>query len=109
MSKYIPLFLLLGLPSAALPGQSAAVPADIHALLEKNGCNACHKLDKKLIGPSWIEIAARRYPKKRLTDLVYKPEPANWPGYVPMQPMPLVPRGELNKISAWIVALGTSR
>ena len=108
MKKYFSILLIALGPGAMAPAQSP-VPADIHALLEKNGCNACHKLDKKLIGPSWLDIAARRYPKKKLTQLVYQPEPANWPGYVPMQPMPLAPKSELDKISAWIAALGATK
>lgn len=29
------------------------------ALAEKNGCMACHQLDKKLVGPGFAEVAAK--------------------------------------------------
>jgi cytochrome c len=28
-------------------------------IAEKAGCNACHTVDKKVLGPSWREVAAR--------------------------------------------------
>jgi cytochrome c len=101
-------FLFFACLAFAIPAfsQAAAIPADIASLLEKNGCVTCHKLDKRMIGPSWIDIAAKKHPKKHLVELVYEPAPQNWPGYVPMQPMPQVPKSDLNKISAWIVGLG---
>ncbi len=81
------------------------IPADIKPLLEKNSCNACHALDKKVVGPSWLEIAAKKYPKKRIVDLVKKPEPGNWPGYAPMAAQPTVAKAELDKIATWLSKL----
>jgi|GEM_PF-154664 len=85
--------------------QAQAIPTDVVTLIEKNGCNACHKVDKKMVGPSWNDIAAKKYSKKKLVDLVYKPVPENWPGYVPMQPMPQVPKADAGKIADWIVKI----
>ena len=39
---------------------------------------------RKLVGPIWTDIAAKKYSAKRIAQLGAKPEPANWPGYVPM-------------------------
>ena len=37
-----------------------AAPADAaEALMKKNGCTACHAIDKKIVGPSYIEVAAK--------------------------------------------------
>ncbi len=105
MKKNI-LFAVALCASFALNAQTAAIPADVATLLEKNGCNACHKLDKKMVGPSWKDIAAKKYAKKKLVELVYTPQPENWPGYVPMQPMPQVPKADAGKIADWIVKLG---
>lgn len=33
------------------------------ALAQKNNCLACHTLDKKLVGPAWIDVA-KRYQEK---------------------------------------------
>lgn len=79
---------------------------EIQKLLAKNTCVACHKTDQKVIGPPFKEIAKRNYSNKRIVELIYKPEPENWPDYkVPMAPLPNVPRGEAFKIAAWINSL----
>lgn len=87
-------------PSVAGP----TVPADIQALLDKYGCAACHNMDRKLVGPKWTEIAAKKYSAKRIAQLVTKPEPANWPGYVPMVAQS-VPKGDLEKVAKWLANL----
>lgn len=81
------------------------IPADIKPLLEKHNCITCHALDKRLVGPAWVDVAAKGYNKKRIMALVGKPEPANWPGYPPMAAQPTVPKADLGKIAAWLVAL----
>ncbi|MFT3953194.1 MAG: cytochrome C [Piscinibacter sp.] len=48
----------LGLAVAAF-GASAPAQAAPEASMEKAGCLACHSKDKKLVGPSFKEIAAR--------------------------------------------------
>ena len=83
-----------------------AIPADINALLQKHTCYTCHKADKKLVGPSWKEIAGKKYSAKKFTDLVYKPVAANFPQYTPpMVGLPNVPKGDLAKISTWVATL----
>lgn len=48
----------LGLAVAAL-GASATAQANPEAAMEKAGCLACHAKDKKMVGPSFKEIAAK--------------------------------------------------
>jgi cytochrome c len=39
---------------------AGAVRADAgEDLLKKNGCTACHSIDKKLVGPPYVEVAAK--------------------------------------------------
>ena len=38
---------------------AAAAHADADAILNKAGCMACHAKDKKLVGPSFKDIAAK--------------------------------------------------
>ncbi|MEO0043177.1 MAG: hypothetical protein RL329_2625 [Bacteroidota bacterium] len=85
--------------------QTAAIPSDISALLTKHACVTCHKVDKRAIGPAWSEIASKKYTKKQFAALVKTPVPANWPGYMPMAPLPQVPVKDLNKISDWVKTL----
>lgn len=42
------------LAAAALPAQ-----ADPKAAFDKAGCNACHQIDKKVVGPAVKDIAAK--------------------------------------------------
>ena len=81
------------------------IPDDIKALLEKNGCNACHTVSKKLVGPTWVDIAAKKYSAKKIVALVKKPEPSNWPAYPPMTAQTNVPKKELEKIANWLAAV----
>ena len=79
---------------------------EVKPLLKKNTCSACHKMNVKVVGPSFKDIAKRRYSNERIVELIYSPEPENWPNYAtPMAPMPQVPKEEAMKIAAWINSL----
>lgn len=45
--------------TAALAMLALPVAASTEAAMEKAGCMACHNKDKKLVGPSFKEIAAK--------------------------------------------------
>jgi cytochrome c551/c552 len=50
--------------SAAAPGvagqpAAGATVADATALLNANACLACHAIDKKIVGPGYVDVAAR--------------------------------------------------
>ncbi|MBL7813548.1 MAG: hypothetical protein JNL70_00990 [Saprospiraceae bacterium] len=100
--------------AAAKPAAPKAKPVvkaptfeEVKPLLQKHTCTACHAADKKLIGPAYNEVAKRGYSNDRIVQLIYKPEPKNWPGYATeMAPMPQVPKAEALKIAAWINSLG---
>jgi len=80
--------------------------AAIEPLLVKNTCTACHQVSKRQVGPSFADIAKRNYSNERIVELIYNPEPKNWPEHeTPMAPMPQVPRDEAMKIAAWINSL----
>lgn len=96
--------------SASVWSQQASVkeikiPEDIAKLLQKHACLACHKADSKLIGPAYLDVAKKKYKKEQIVELIYKPNPANWPGYPPMSPMTHVPKEDALKIANWIVSL----
>jgi cytochrome c551/c552 len=79
---------------------------DVHQLLQKNTCLTCHNPTSKLIGPSYAEIAKKKYSVAQIVQLIQKPSPTNWPGYATrMPPMAHVPKGELTKIAEWIKSL----
>jgi cytochrome c len=106
MKKLFALLPLAALLAASSPTTtSPEIPADVQALLEKNGCVACHNMTKKLVGPMWTDIAAKKYSAKRIMELVKKPEPGNWPGYVPMLAQTNIPKADLTKIANWLSKL----
>jgi cytochrome c len=76
-------------------------------LAEKHGCLACHAEDKRLVGPSYKEVAARAYNADQIVALVKQPVPANWPEFqqAPMPPMPQVPEADVRQIADWINGL----
>ena len=79
---------------------------EVEPLLRNNTCVACHQANKRVVGPSYRAIAGRNYNNERIVELIYNPEPKNWPEYAtPMAPMPNVPRDEALKIAAWINSL----
>ncbi len=82
----------------------------VMALLKKHTCLACHAKEKKLIGPSYEDIAKRGYTSKQILDLVYKPNPQNWPDYATeMAPMSHIPAKDVLKIAGWINSLDKSK
>lgn len=54
MRRWIAIIGSAALAAAVLPAQ-----ADPKASFDKAGCNACHQVDKKVVGPSLKDIAAK--------------------------------------------------
>lgn len=94
-------------PKKASPAKpSVPTYAEIEPLLTRNTCLACHQVNKKQVGPAYKDIAKRNYSVDRIVELIYSPEPANWPDYAtPMAPMPQVPKADATKIARWIQSL----
>ena len=85
---------------------AAITDEQVKGLLVKNTCTACHAIDRRQVGPSFVDIAKRKHPSDELVRLIYNPQPQNWPDYAtPMPPMPQVPQEEALKIAAWINSL----
>ncbi|MCA0238914.1 MAG: cytochrome C [Bacteroidetes bacterium] len=101
---FLPLLLLLAAFTPASKPADPEIPADVKPLLEKYGCVACHALNRKLVGPMWTDVGAKKYSAKRIMQLVAKPEPANWPGYPPMAAQK-VPKADLTKIANWLSSM----
>lgn len=87
---------------------AAKVPTfqEIKPLLQKNTCLACHDPEKRVVGPSYKDVAKRKYSIEKIVDLIYNPKPENWPDYAtPMAAMPQVPKADAIKIATWIHSL----
>jgi cytochrome c len=82
------------------------IPEDMKALMTKHTCIACHRVDQRLVGPAYQEVAKKKYTDAQMVELIYNPKPTNWPGYPPMAPMKQVPKEDALKLAKWINSLG---
>lgn len=93
----------------ALAGAAFAIPAQAdEALAKKHNCLACHTVDKKLVGPSYKEIAKKYKGQNvaaQLEQKVKKGGQGVW-GPVPMPPNAAVPDADIKKLVDWILKLG---
>lgn len=74
--------------AAALAVGASAAVANVDEALTKAGCLACHAKDKKILGPSFKDIAAKYKGQDvvaKLTDKVRKGGSGVW-GPIPMSP-----------------------
>lgn len=100
--------LALGL-TALLPAAHAQVNADAaKALAEKNLCLACHKVEEKLVGPSFRDVA-KKYQgvadaQAKLAANIKKGGKGVW-GPAPMPPTAGVSDEDLKTMAAWILSL----
>jgi cytochrome c len=94
--------------ATALVAANAAQADAGEDLLKKNGCTACHAIDKKLVGPPYVEVAAKYKgdagAAAKLADKVKKGGSGVW-GQVPMPPNPQVSDADLKTMIAYILAL----
>jgi len=90
-------------PSSSNISSSVISDKEAMALLTKHTCVACHKDKERAVGPSFVEIAKRKYTVAQMEALIVTPKPENWPDFAtPMAPMGHVPRTDIRKLAAWI-------
>lgn len=93
---------------AVMCGTSLADNAVAEALAKKNNCLTCHAIDKKVIGPSFKEIAAKYKGDKsaegRLVEKLKKGSRGVW-GAMPMPPNPQLKTEDGNALVQWILSL----
>ena len=91
----------------AIVGLIAAAPAFANLeLAQKKNCMACHAVDKKVVGPSYKEVAAKYKGQKdieaKLADKIMKGGVGAW-GQVPMPANPQVSADEAKKLAKWVL------
>ncbi|PTT91874.1 cytochrome C' [Pelomonas sp. HMWF004] len=94
---------------ALIVGLALVAPAAAFAnqeLAQKKNCMACHAVDKKLVGPSFKEVAAK-YAKdkdgaKKLAEKIIKGGGGVW-GPVPMPPNTQVSPAEAETLAKWVL------
>lgn len=95
------LALLLSLAGIATPAA-----ADLALATSKN-CMSCHAVDRKVLGPSFKNIAAKYKDNKAATDLlatkIVKGGAGVW-GPVPMPANTQVSEADAKKLAAWVLS-----
>jgi cytochrome c len=97
--------LFLSLAASSL---LAALPASAdQALATSKNCMACHAVDRKLVGPSYKEVAKKYAGDKAMVDkLALKIQQGGsgvW-GAVPMPANPQVNEADAKKLAAWVLS-----
>ena len=94
-------------PAAAKPGAPLDMAAG-SALMQKDGCAACHAVDKKIVGPAYQDVAAKYKGDKdapaKLAQKVKAGGAGVW-GQVPMPPNAAVPDEDVKALVGWILSL----
>lgn len=89
-------------------GVAGTASADLD-LAKKSGCLACHSVEKKVVGPSWKDVAAKGGDRAALIEKVKKGGKGNWTevtGGVPMPPYsPRVADADIETLVDFILAL----
>lgn len=85
-----------------------AAPAFANAdLAQKKSCLACHAADKKLVGPSYKDVAAKYAGQKdavtKLAEKIQKGGVGAW-GQVPMPANPQVNAEEAKQLATWVLS-----
>lgn len=102
------ILFLLDLSSTAWAKESSAVKA----LVNQNGCMACHTVDQKLVGPSFKQVADRYRGKKGSLDMLAKKIIAGGNGHwndltggMVMPSHPDLSSKEAKEIAAWVLSI----
>ncbi len=84
---------------------------DVNALLQQNGCMACHSVTDKLVGPSFKQVAERYRGKKGATGMlakkIVKGGNGNWndlTGGMMMPPHPDISPADSKAIARWVLS-----
>ena len=51
--------IITGMAVAGLMLAGSAYATDMPPLAKKNNCTACHSIDKKIVGPAWMDVSKK--------------------------------------------------
>ncbi len=103
--------------AAGLLVAGSALAVDMPAVAQKNNCATCHSVDKKVVGPAWMDVSkkykdaakytydGKEYPiREGLALKISKGGKGNW-GDVPMPGYPKVGDAEVKELLDFILGL----
>jgi cytochrome c len=101
MTKSVAIAAIAVMLAAATPAS-----ADLKLAQEKN-CTACHDIDKKKLGPTYKDVAAKYAGQTgaadKLAQKILKGSSGVW-GPVPMPANSQVSEADAKKLAAWVLA-----
>lgn len=105
-SRFLFASAVTGFLSLPLTVAAATTDAAATQLLTKYSCQACHTVDKKLVGPSYKEIAAKYAGNASAAGKLEQKVKAGGSGVWGAIPMPPnnVPDADLKTLVEWILA-----
>ena len=94
--------------TAAVFAMTAGVASADQALAQSSKCMTCHKVDKKMVGPSFQDVA-KKYKgdakaSAHIVQVIKKGGKGVW-GPVPMPPHGQVSDADAKKLADWVLAM----
>jgi cytochrome c len=108
MKKYLTLVVTSGLLAFGASVHAAVDDKTASALMSKAQCTACHNVERKLVGPSFKQVAQKRKDEKDAVAVIVKKVREGGTGAYGQIPMPPNPKNkisdaDLNKLAEWIL------
>jgi cytochrome c len=104
-------FLLLSLAAASVV-HAAEDNSRAIALSNKSACMGCHAVDRKMVGPSYKDVAAKYAGDASAADKLAKKIKSGgagvW-GAVPMPPQPALSDADVRVLADWVLAGAPSK
>ncbi len=101
------LLMILSVAAAWMIANSA-MGVEMPSLAKKNNCTACHAIDRKVLGPAWMDVAKKYKGDKgaeaRLVAKVEKGGSGVW-GPLAMPPQPAVKDADARELVKFILSL----
>lgn len=94
-------------PAAGQVAPAPAVKVDAMALLQNNGCLACHGVDHKVVGPAYHDVAGKyagdTQAQAKVMSSIRQGGSGKW-GEIPMPPFAQLSQDELQTLTAFILS-----
>ncbi|HEU0234616.1 MAG TPA: c-type cytochrome [Gallionella sp.] len=94
--------------AVGLMAAGSVLAADMPDIAKKNNCTACHAIDKKVVGPAWMDVS-KKYKgdatqKARLVTKIMKGGGGVW-GAMPMPANPKLTEAEAGTLVDFVLGL----
>ena len=97
---------VLCLSSSLIHAENDFSSAQVQSILQQNNCLACHQVDRRIVGPSYQQIAEKYQDDpnaaKQLAQAIQQGSQGEWGG-VPMPPNLKIKDEDLNTIIDWLM------